>query len=110
MRTLHTVGEGNFVPLKHYDPAEEDKLLNKYCPKIAKEKQKKSGGKGKKGTKCKGKSTPSDDPQPAGTPGSDPQPSPAKKRSPTRHLKSLMGVTNSHLQRVPTDVALEEVG
>ena len=64
-------GKGNFVPLKHYNPAEEDELLNKYCPKITKEKQKKSGGKGKKGTKHKGKSTPSDDPQPAGTPGSD---------------------------------------
>ena len=85
-------GEGNFVPLKHYDPTEEDKLLNKYCPEIAKEKQKKSWGKVKKGTKCKGKSTPSDDPQPAGTPGSDPQPSPAKKKkSPTRHPKSLRG-------------------
>ena len=34
-------GEGNFVPLKHYDPAEEDKLLNKCCPEKAKEKQKK---------------------------------------------------------------------
>ena len=23
-------GEGNFVPLKHYDPNEEEELLNKY--------------------------------------------------------------------------------
>ena len=47
-------GEGNFVPLKHYDPAEEDKLLNKYCPKIAKEKQKKGGGRARKGLNVKG--------------------------------------------------------
>ena len=47
-------GEGNFVPLKHYDPAEEDKLLNKYCPKIAKEKQKKTGGRARKGLNIKG--------------------------------------------------------
>ena len=85
-------GEGNFVPLKHYDPAEEDGLLNKYCPEIAKGKQKIVGGRARKGTKCKGKSTPSDDPQPAGTPGSDLQPSPAKKKkSPTRCPKSLRG-------------------
>ena len=103
-------GEGNFVPLKNYDPAEEDKLLNKYYPKIAKEKQKKVGGRARKGLN-KGKSTPGDDPQPAGTPGSDPQPSPAKeKKSPTRCPKSPRGVTNSHLQRVPTNIALEEVG
>ena len=29
-------GEGNFVPLKHYNPADEDELLKKYCPKKAK--------------------------------------------------------------------------
>ena len=47
-------GEGNFVPLKHYDPAEEDELLNKYCPENAKEKQKKVGGRARKGLNIKG--------------------------------------------------------
>ena len=48
-------GEGNFVPLKHYDPAKEDELLNKYCPKITKEKQKKKwGGRARKGLNIKG--------------------------------------------------------
>ena len=37
-------GEGNFVPLKHYDPDQEDELLKKYCPEKSKEKKKKGGG------------------------------------------------------------------
>ena len=88
--------EGNFVPLKYYNPADEDELLKKYCPRKAKEKEKEnSGGKGKKGGKGKSTPTPGDDPQPAGSPGSDPQPnptpkSPAKKaKSPGRGSKSL---------------------
>ena len=73
-------GEGNFVPLKHYDPADEEELLKKYCPKMAKEKKKKnSGGKGKKHGKGKGKPTP--------TPGDDPQPNPTPK-SPAKKAKS----------------------
>ena len=79
-------GEGNSVPLKHYDPADEEELLKKYCPEMAKEKKKNSGGKGKKGGKGKGKPTPTpdDNPQPNPTPKS-----PAKKaKSPGRGLKS----------------------
>ena len=34
-------GEGNFVPLKHYNPADEEELLKKYCPEMAKRKEEK---------------------------------------------------------------------
>ena len=48
-------GKGNFVPLKHYNPADEDELLKKYCLKKAKEKEKKKvGGRAKKVVKVKG--------------------------------------------------------
>ena len=37
-------GEGNFVPLKHYDLDDEEDLLNKYFPEKLKTKKSKSGG------------------------------------------------------------------
>ena len=37
-------GEGNFVPIKHYDPQEEDELIKNTVPKKLKEKGKKSDG------------------------------------------------------------------
>ena len=37
-------GEGNFIPLKHYDPDEEEELLNKYLPEKVKRKETKLGG------------------------------------------------------------------
>ena len=104
-------GEGNFVPLKHYDPAEEDKLLNKYCPKIAKEKQKKVGGRARKGLKVKG------NPLLVMTHSqlellvvTHSQVLPRRRRVPLDIQRAQGGVTNNCPQRVPTDVALEEVG
>ena len=37
-------GEGNFVPLKHYDPDDEEELLNKYFPEKVKTKKVNRGG------------------------------------------------------------------
>ena len=80
MCTFAYCGAGNFVPLKHYDPVDEEELLKKYCPKMAKEKKKKVvGGRAKKVVKVKGKPTP--------TPGDDPQPIPTPK-SPVKKAKS----------------------
>ena len=32
-------GEGNFIPLKHYDPDEQEELLKSICQKRSKEKK-----------------------------------------------------------------------
>ena len=39
------------MPLKHYDPDQEDELLKKYCPEKSKEKKK--GGEGREGKRVK---------------------------------------------------------
>ena len=72
-------GEDNFVPLKHYDPDQEDELLKKYCPEKSKEKKKRGGG-GREGRK-KGQGL-STDPASGQQPQPQKQPkSPAKKGS-----------------------------
>ena len=70
MPILVIVGRGIFIPLKHYDPDEEEELLKKYLPEKVKEEEKKSGGgKGRPNGK-RGKSMHS----PQSEPGNDPQP------------------------------------
>ena len=59
--TMLTLGMGILVPIKHYDPADKESLLAKYCP----EKVKKPVSKGKV---KEGKCSTAHEPTPPGTP------------------------------------------
>ena len=77
-------GDGYLMPIKHYDPAEEESLLAKYCPEKVKKPVSKGKGKGGKG----GKGSKAHEPTPPGTPkrktppqGSSPKPA---QKNPTK--------------------------
>ena len=73
--------DGYFIPIKHYDPADEEALLAKYCPE--KVPNPVSKGKGK-GTRKGGKGTKSVEPCPTPTT----PPGTPKQKNTTTWLKS----------------------
>ena len=48
--TMLTLGDGYFMPIKHYNPVDEESLLAKYCPEKVKKPVSKGKGKGGKGS------------------------------------------------------------